>query len=426
MIEESGLDRLNKIVSFAKENSPFYRLHIPFNKLENIDDFKEIPLLDQATLRKETNQSDCRLLTAKKEKCYVFASGGTTGDSKYIYRTPEENDVNVDYLAKGLKQSGLSDRDCVLNLLASGNLWTSLLTFNKALEKVEAMILSVGANAPIESIINYISFFKVTTLLGIPTQIISIANYLNQNQEKQIKVPKIVTGGEHLYQPAKDYLRQVLGVEEFLSTGYTSNETGAIGYQCRYCHDNVFHLHTDLQYLEIVDPETHVPLPPNESGMIVATNLNRKFMPIIRYAIGDMGRFIDGQCACGSQDIRFELLGRCDDKLRVGMANYISPLDVAECIGKIKDLSLHFQIEVKLNNNIDELIISVEALSSNFDKIYLQKALLEQIMNIPGLVEDVRLGYLHLPIILILPPNSIKRNPRTGKITRTIDNRGKL
>lgn len=136
MIEESCFTKLNIIVSFAQENSPFYLQRIPFNKLENIQAFKEIPILDQATLRRETNQSNCSLLTANKENCYVFASGGTTGTSKYIYRTHEENNINAAYLAKGLKQSGLSNKDCVLNLLVSGNLWASLLAFNAALEKV--------------------------------------------------------------------------------------------------------------------------------------------------------------------------------------------------------------------------------------------------------------------------------------------------
>lgn len=288
------------------------------------------------------------------------------------------------------------------------------------------MILSVGHDAPIENIIHYLSFFNVTALLGIPTQIISLANYIDQIQEKRIVIPKVVTGGEHLYQPAKDYLRRVLCVQEFLSTGYTSNETGAIGYQCMYCKDNIFHLHTDLQYLEIVDPETHNPLSANKPGMIVVTNLHRKLMPIIRYAIGDMGCFVDEECSCGSRDIRFELLGRCDDKLRIGCAISILPADIAECIGKIKELSLHFQIEVKLNNNIDQLIISVEALSFKFDEFYLQKALLDEMMNISDIAENVKLRYIHIPIIVILPPNSIKRNPRTGKISKTIDNRRKI
>ena len=423
MMQDEQLKKLRKIIFYAKEKSEFYRAQIPLVELNNLDRLSEIPILTGATLRREASKKNCSLLTSKRTNCYVFASGGTTGTSKYIYRTPQENEVNARYLAKGLKLSGLVEKDCVLNLLSAGDLWAGMIVFNKVLEKVGVTILPVGNSSNFEHIIKNIDFFKVTAILGIPTQIISLANYIQQ-QKLKIAIPKIVTGGEHLYPSAKEYLKRILQVERFISTGYTSSETGAIGYQCSYCQDNLFHLHSDLQHLEIVDLKNHQPVRGNEIGAIVVTNLHRKLMPIIRYAVGDIGYFRDEKCPCGSQDRRFELLGRCDDKVRLG-TSHLSSSDIAYCISTIPELSLHFQIEIRLKQNIDLPIVIVEALNAEFDVESLQQKLVQNIIDLPDISEEINNLLMHVPMIKIVPPDTIPRNKRTGKISRINDLRGK-
>ena len=70
---------------------------------------------------------------------------------------------------------------------------------------------------------------------------------------KDIKIKKAITGGEHLFKGAREYLREILGVEEFYSTEYTTNDTGAIAYQCKECRGSIHHIHEDLHYVEILD-----------------------------------------------------------------------------------------------------------------------------------------------------------------------------
>jgi phenylacetate-CoA ligase len=46
-------------------------------------------------------------------------------------------------------------------------------------------------------------------------------------------------------------IRDIFQTEHFLSTGYTSNETGAIGFQCRHLPPSHFHVHENMQHVSI-------------------------------------------------------------------------------------------------------------------------------------------------------------------------------
>lgn len=165
----------------------------------------------------------------------------------------------------------------------------------------------------------------------------------------------------------EDQIRTIFQVEDFLSTGYTSNETGAIGFRCRHLPPNHFHLHENMQLVSLTamnEPGSQaselkhrgqddsfspppLPLPPvpeGETGKIIATNLNRTLMPLLRYEIGDMGRFIPrsmtitangdkgGICHCGRRLRVLQLLGRCDARIRLGTEDLLYLEQIPRCI----------------------------------------------------------------------------------------------
>ena len=163
-------------------------------------------------------------------------------------------------LAKGLKICGLQKHDVVGNLLTGEDLWPGMTIFNIALKYIGCCILSLGESYKQGFLIEMIRRFKITTLLGIPTQIASLAHYVEEKGIKDICIPRVIIGGEHLYEGAKKYIQKILKVKHFQSTGYTSSDTGAIGYQCIFCGDNEYHLHSNMQYLEILNLNNNNPV----------------------------------------------------------------------------------------------------------------------------------------------------------------------
>ena len=183
------------------------------------------------------------------------------------------------------------------------------------------------------------------------------------------------------------------------------------------------HVHEDLHFVEIIDEEGN-PCKPNEIGRIIVTNLHRKLMPTIRYEVGDLGRWIEGECKCGRKTRVMELLGRSDDVLIIGGGN-IHPEVIAESVYDVGGLSNHFQLIGEIFDKKDRLRVRVEAMGEDISDVKEKEKKLKEIiyekskelraMYDRGLINDI--------VVEIVKPNTIERNPKTGKIRLVIDNR---
>ena len=63
--------------------------------------------------------------------------------------------------------------------------------------------------------------------------------------------------------------------------------------------------------IEIIDPETLLPVGEGQSGEIVLTTLRRRAVPLVRYRTGDIASLITDACKCGG---RFARLGRVEGR----------------------------------------------------------------------------------------------------------------
>ena len=415
------LNRLKAIIRFAKKNSPLLSKRYKDIEFEDFKSFRKIPFLSGNDYKNYLPPTGEGILTGDiSQSGYIFSSGGTTGKPKSVYRTTIEQHFNTVRIGKGLALSVFDENDIVANLLFAGNLWASFVSFNQSLEHTGCTILPIAGNHPMEEIVKSLVMFRANAIITIPSVLLSVAEYVEKNSI-DLKIDKVATGGEHLFKEAKDYLSKVLGVKKFASTGYTTNDTGTIGYQCEHLSGTFHHVHEDLHYVEILDIETNEPLGYNKIGKIVVTNLQRTLMPTIRYEVGDVGRWVDMRCKCGRKTKIFELLGRGDDIVIIGGGN-ITPEVISTAIYPFETLSSHFQMLIKLNDHKDELTVLVEAKEENFEDISLEvrDAILDiskelKVMSKEGLISEV--------IVKILKPNSLKRNIKTGKIQLIADER---
>lgn len=415
------LNRLKAVFRYAKEHSPLLSKRYEGIEFEDFESFRKIPFLTGDDYKKYLPPSGEGLLTGDISLSgYIFSSGGTTGKPKTVYRTTEEQHFNTVRIGKGLALSVFDEKDIVANLLFAGNLWASFVSFNQALEHTGCTILPIAGNHPVEEIVKNLIIFKANAIITIPSVLLSVAEYVEQNNI-DLKINKVATGGEHLFKEAKAYLKKVLGVEKFASTGYTTNDTGTIGYQCEHLEGTFHHVHEDLHYVEILDMETNEPVEVGKVGKIVVTNLQRKLMPTIRYEVGDVGRWVDMQCKCGRKTRVFELLGRSDDIVIIGGGN-ITPEIISTAIYPFESLSSHFQMLIKLNDHKDGLTVLVEAKDDTFEDI--SSEVKEAILNVSKELKTMsKEGLISEVVVKILKPNTLKRNPKTGKIQLIADER---
>jgi phenylacetate-CoA ligase len=143
-------------------------------------------------------------------------------------------------------------------------------------------------------------------------------------------------------------------------TGMT--ELGATGFTCQE-QDGV-HLIESEFIVEVLDPRTLEPVPPGGQGELIATNLGRAGMPLIRYRTGDLVQLDEAPCRCGRTFARLSggILGRADDMVVVRGVN-IFPSAVEGVLREFPEVS-EFRIEAFSNSerSMTELRVLIEAL----------------------------------------------------------------
>ena len=419
----SRWDRLQDLLKFAVGHSDFYRQHTGnIGKIRDYEDFEKIPFLSKEHIYENTPPVGTAMLTAPLEQAYIFASGGSTGQPKFNYYSFREMDRISSILADIYRIAGINRQDRVANLFMAGYLWTSFIVVNHALEKIGCVSLPISGNADLDLIIHYITIFRPNVVVGLPSMIIQLAEEI-ERRELNITIEKILYGGEHFSHEAIRYLKRTVGAKFIRSAGYASVDAGPVGYQCPECKDGVHHLLYEYMFFETIEPETKRSVKIGEVGEIVVSNFHRRLMPIIRYRTGDLGRVLPYSCTCLHRTPLFELLGRCDDVLRVG-AMSVYPQKIGEALGRFRELSAIFQLQAEYGELKEILTVKVEALNDDVDLKELSRKAYDALLEHDSeLALVVREGWLEDFRVEVIPSGSIERNPRTGKIRRVIDKR---
>nr|NQU90588.1 phenylacetate--CoA ligase family protein [Bacteroidota bacterium] len=419
------LSKMNSLVHYARSNSHFYKTRLPLHKLNSLSELVGIPILTGQDLRENLPPHNQGFITQPLSDAYVFTSGGTTGDPKFTFYSNEELKNQAQLCSKGLFLPGIRSGSRVANMMNAGNLWASFTFVNKALELCGCLILPIAAQTGPEATVTFIRLFNVNAAVGIPSFFISLADYCEEHKITDVKIEIVATGGEQIYPDTKAYISKILGVKKFVSAGYSSNDTGLIGFNCEKLEGSIHHIHEDSVHIEIVNPDTGEPVEDGNPGKILVTCLNRYFMPLIRYDIGDMGRILNDTCDCGRQLKLLELQGRSDDTLIISGYN-ITPQVISSLISHFGEFSYHFQIvaEQKLGKDLLQVNIETKHEMEGKDREELAKHFLSYL-----LAEEKALHFLvdtrgtNMPVISVANPETLTRNPKTGKIKQVIDKR---
>jgi phenylacetate-coenzyme A ligase PaaK-like adenylate-forming protein len=396
-------------------DSPYYGSIIAKAGGSGFENFLKLPLLDRDTFYRNSPPESEAILTGPMTDAYIYASGGTTGNPKFTFYSNREYRYVTDVLTDIYRNAGLCETDRVANLFIAGNLWTSFNVAGRALENLGCLHLPVGGASDFENILKYLQTFKVNAVVGLPSIIIKLAEEI-QRRGLDIRIEKILYGGEHLRPQTCEFLKAAIGAVSIRSAGYACVDTGPIGWQCDFLEGSAHHVLDQYSYAEIIDSKTLKPVSDDLPGEIVATNLDRTLMPVVRYRTGDLGRWVEVECPCGFRGKTFELLGRCDDLLVIGGIN-LMPVDVAAGLSDLP-VSQSFQLVARTSLGKDLLIIRLEA-EAEIPDARVVEALKKGSYKI---AESLHEGWMNLEIEWH-KPGMIKRNDRTGKIKTVVDER---
>lgn len=415
------LPRLQDLVQIAREGSPFYRDRLatpgePFPR--TLGDWALIPPLCREDVSANTPPEGQGLLTRAPAGAYFLRSGGSSGVPKLSIVSFDEYEADMRCAARGAEAAGLAPGDRVANLFKAGDLYGSFLSSCRLLELVGCNSFPIGADLPPDRLATLISQFGLQVLMGLPSVILPVLEAI-VSDGLSVPIQRIVYAGEHFYPAQRAWIRERFGDVQIGSIAYGSNDAGIMGFQCDRQTGSEHHVHAGHQYMEIVDPITFRPVPPGEAGEVLVTPLTRTLVPLLRYRIGDLARWVEGPCPCGRTAPRFELLGRADDRLVVGslLVAYDEFLHVIQAHPECLSLP---QLVVNSGPRGDRLVVRLECQSPDEALREVLFAYLRE--GIHGLDGALATGALEELVVELHPAGELARG-RSGKIRRIVDER---
>ena len=217
-----------------------------------------------------------------------------------------------------------------------------------------------GGGMPTEQRVQAILETGSTVLCCTPTYALRLAEVAEQMGVDLVRSPLRAT--VHAGEPGasvpsvRTRIEAAFGARCFDHTGMT--ELGATGFTCQ--SQTGVHLIESEFIFEVIDPATGAAVLPGSQGELVATNLGRAGMPLIRYRTGDLVQLDSRACACGRTFARLDggILGRADD-MRVVRGVNVFPSAIEGVLREFPEVA-EFRIEVSSRQAMAEVRVLLE------------------------------------------------------------------
>ena len=343
IIAEHQLRAIRESVSFARAHSSFYSRRfasMPPGAPASLDDLSHFPFTTAQDIAEHGSEFLC-VPQSDIARVVTLQSSGTTGEPKRIFFTAADQELALDFFAHGvatLAESG----DRMLIALPGDREGSVGFQLAKGIARAGVTPIPHGLVVDPLATLRKMERESATSIIGLPVQMLALSLQPLAASVFQ-RLRSIVLCSDHVPDSIVSALHRMCGADVFQHYGSTEMGLGG-GVDC-VAHSG-YHLREADLYFEIVSPETGESLPDGELGEVVFTTLNRTAMPLIRYRTGDISRFVQGSCECGSVIRRLEKVrNRVDGFVRVGESGLlsISMLDeVLFAVPGIADFSASF------------------------------------------------------------------------------------
>jgi phenylacetate-CoA ligase len=285
---------LRQILEHARRTVPFYSAY-PRAELRDCEDLRRLPILDRDTVL----QNQEHLLSRSTEPHQRIRAGttGTTGASLSVSYTEQLISENWAFLLRQRAWAAVEPRHPRITLqgsriVPSDRTEPPYWTYNVPERQILMSIFHLSqTTAP-----DYLDFLlrhSGEVLEGFPSVLGILADFA-LDRGMQITMHSVFTSGEPLYASTRGKIEQAFRARVFDTYGMT--EYCGLIQECEFGQP---HLIPEYGFLEILDDDGE-PVAPDEEGHFVWTGFLNEAMPLIRYRIGDRGRWKSGgPCSCG-------------------------------------------------------------------------------------------------------------------------------
>jgi len=399
MIRGLQLDSFRGLVRYAAQRQEFFKRKLRENRIEP-DGVRRPEDLGNIF----TTSEDLRNLPAEDFLCrephLVFETIGTSGGPKRVYFTYDELEFMARYEAAALWENGVRPGDRVVSAFDAAYWISSWVTFF-ACKQMGVFCSAIGKPHPRE-LYSRLPIYKYNVIAADPTWLVSLSEIAEKEGPFPLKL--IVAAGDRMTEVYRSYVERLWNCPVILGYGSTE-QGGGTAMECR--RRDGYHLDEYNFLFEIADPD------PAGYGELVVTTLARRTMPLIRYRVRDVTRFIEEPCPCGATLRRMaRIQGRRDEMVVMGAGN-MYPEIFERVLHDVEGIGENWQVAVRQEGIHDILEFRLE-LTNGVNPATVEDAVRK---NLEARFPDVWANYLcgmYRLAFRIFPPGSLEqgRKPR--------------
>jgi phenylacetate-CoA ligase len=435
-IEQRQNEKLRAMLDLCARGHPYYRQQwaeakIDIRDIRCVADLERLPLTQKSELMADPERFRLalpELPLPERALWEIIYTTGSTADPTPVYNTTHDYNAYLFQSQRVAEISGIRETDVIANLfpLTPAPMGAFVRSASNAYAAGAAIFAALpGASygpfdvrRSLDEAVRMVTVHRATVLWGVPSFVRRLLLRAIELRADFTSVRMCAITGEASSIAMREDLRRCL--RELGAAGttvfdrYGSTEMGAFA-QCR--EDGDWHNPTpELQYHEIVDPETGRRLPDGERGALAVTHLDRRGTVLIRFVVGDVVSIDRRPCpVCGRTSER--IVGpvvRAKDLVKVkGML--INPAVLLDALQSIPGID-EFQVVVRRENIADPL--SMDELVVRIAGTIEQAALADVVMNRARDAVRVR------PRVEFVDAKDIYDAGRQTKATRFVDQRG--
>jgi phenylacetate-CoA ligase len=374
VIEQRQSEKLCAMLDLCSRGHPHYRrvwadANIDVRQIKRLADLERLPLTHKSDLMAAPERFRLHLpeLPLHERTLWeIIYTSGSTADPTPVYNTTHDYNAYLFQSQRVAAISGIRETDMIANLFpltpapmgafirSAANAYAAGAAIFAALPGARHGPLDV--RRPLQEAVRLIALHR-SILWGIPSFVRRVLLHAIEIGADFTNVRMCAITGEAsspaLREDLRRCLRELRAAGSTIFDRYGSTELGAFA-QCR--EDGDWHNPTpELQYHEIVDPQSGRKLPDGERGALAVTHLDRRGTVLIRFVVGDIVSLDRRPCPlCGRTSER--IVGpvvRTKDLVKVkGML--INPAVLLDALQSIAGMD-EFQVVVRRENSADPL-----------------------------------------------------------------------
>jgi phenylacetate-CoA ligase len=283
--------KLRGLLAHAAASVPYYRalfrdLGVQPEDFRRLEDFSALPVLPKEVVRDRSRE----LIAEGAGPLIPRVTSGATGIPLRVYIDRGSRDWLLAAVRRGRRWWGLDVGDRYARLTTSSPPRRERL--RKALLNERSFSCVELSDAAMERLYRRLQRFHPACLRGNPHTLARFAQFVatRSARERRLRPRVVYCSAETLYPHQRALLQQTFHCP--VVDQYGSNENGLLAVECPAGR---MHIAAENVFME------SRPLNGGGAGMseLVVTDLNNRAMPLLRYALGDLGTPTAESCPCG-------------------------------------------------------------------------------------------------------------------------------